>query len=72
MSREDFKKFIIAAERSPSIKNDLKKCKNQEGLFHIANKYHFNLTPNDLKEEVISSHIANWFDLSKISPINKY
>tara|TARA_Y100001968_G_C18805812_1_gene457779 strand:+ start:308 stop:529 length:222 start_codon:yes stop_codon:yes gene_type:complete len=71
MSREELTNFVIAAERSQMIKRDLLGHENFEEIISIANKYGFNITEKDFKEDCISASIGKWFKEAKIFPIKK-
>ena len=65
--------FIIASERSPNLRRELKKCANFNDLIRIAREYGFFISKSDIRDDigVIPNKIRNWFELSSISPIKK-
>jgi len=71
MSRQDFKNFIRALEKNYSIRKEIKDCNSFKELINMAKKFGFQLNIDDIKEDNVSSEIAEWFNKSKITPIRK-
>ncbi len=69
MTRDDFKLFFNAVERSPTIRNEIRECQNKQDLIEIASKYGFSLTVTDFNFEEIENQMKDWFEISQISPI---
>lgn len=71
MSREDLSKFVEAAERSLSLRDELRFCKNDQRIIEIAAKYGFSITLKDINEDKQEEMIEDWFRTSEISPFKK-
>ena len=73
MSRQQMQDFIIASERSPSLRRDLKKCSSFNALIKTAREYGFFISKSDIEDDIeaIPNRIRSWFELSSISPIKK-
>ena len=69
MSREEFKNFLNAAERTPSLRRKLKDCHDSKTIIEVASSYGFAITAEDLTEDKKAENIENWFKNSKISPL---
>ncbi len=69
MTREGLSNFLYAAERSSSLRREIRKCNKIEDLFILAKDYGFSVCLKDIEEDATSTEIDSWFRLSKISPI---
>ncbi len=72
MSREDLSNFIKAAERSFTLRKELKNCTDQQKIIKLALDYGFLINPIDLETSSASEELAEWFNISKIPPIKKH
>ncbi|WP_414153416.1 Nif11-like leader peptide family natural product precursor [Prochlorococcus sp. MIT 1300] len=71
MSREELSNFLRSAERSDSLRRELKNCKDEDSIIKAALAYGFKITSKDLKEDPIASRIIDWFSISIIKPIRQ-
>ena len=69
MTREAFKHFLRAVERSPELRKQMNQCKSNQGLLELAKNNGFIINFQDVKEDLIANKIDNWFHSSKINPI---
>ena len=68
MSQQNLKDFVYAAERSPSLRRELHRCKDSRSIIKVASSYGFTITSNDLSGNENAEKIENWFKTSKIPP----
>ena len=69
MTREGLTDFIHSAEHSASLRRKIYRCKTSNELLNLAQDYGFNVSKNDLEEDLVADKIDNWFKVSRINPI---
>ena len=67
MSREGWKDFLHAAERSPALQRELNDCKETEDIIQIGKRLGFALCLDDLNHDAQAEAIGKWFDQSRIN-----
>tara|TARA_B100001250_G_C19320186_1_gene580123 strand:- start:272 stop:487 length:216 start_codon:yes stop_codon:yes gene_type:complete len=71
MSQEELSNFLYSIEHSFSLRSELKECKDDKIILNMAKKYGFNLSQEDLTENITSEEIETWFKKSKFNSIKK-
>jgi hypothetical protein len=71
MTREGWKDFLHAAERSPSLQRELNACHDTRDIIELGKRLGFALCIDDLNQDVQAEAISKWFEQSRIdSSIN--
>ena len=66
MSREGWKNFLHAAERSPAIQRQLIACREIKDIIELGNRLGFALCLDDLNRDERAEAISKWFEQSTI------
>ncbi|NKB74566.1 MAG: Nif11 family protein [Synechococcus sp. s2_metabat2_7] len=66
MSREGWKDFLNAAERSPALQRELNACKETQDIIQIGKRLGFALCLDDLNHDAQAEAIGKWFEQSTI------
>ena len=66
MSREGWKDFLHAAERSPAIQRELNACRETKDIIELGNRLGFALSFEDLNRDAQAESIGKWFEQSTI------
>ena len=66
MSREGWKDFLHAAERSPALQRELNACKETQDIIQIGKRLGFALWLDDLNHDAQAEAIGKWFEQSTI------
>ena len=66
MSREGWKDFLRAAERSPALQRELNACKETQDIIQIGKRLGFALCLDDLNHDAQAEAIGKWFEQSTI------
>jgi len=66
MSREGWKDFLHAAERSPALQRELNACKETQDIIQIGKRLGFALCLDDLNHDGQAEAIGKWFEQSTI------
>jgi hypothetical protein len=66
MSREGWKDFLRAAERSPALKRELSVCSKTKEIVALGKRLGFSLCLDDLNQDPQAEAINKWFDQSTI------
>ena len=66
MSREGWKDFSRAAERSPALQRELSVCSETIDIVELGKRLGFALCLEDLNKDPEAEAISKWFDQSTI------
>ena len=66
MSFDELSDFIYALEHSLTLRQEVRKCKNNLLIINMARKYGYKINKNDLEEKSLPKMIDNWFQKSKL------
>lgn len=66
MSREGWKEFLFAAERSPALKRELSVCSDTKDIVALGKRLGFSLCLDDLNQDPQAEAISRWFEESTI------
>ena len=66
MSREGWKDFLRAAERSPALQRELSVCRETKDIVALGNRLGFSLCLDDLNQDPQAEAIGKWFEQSTI------
>jgi hypothetical protein len=66
MSREGWKDFLRAAERSPALQRELSVCRETKDIVALGKRLGFSLCLDDLNQDPQAEAISKWFDQSTI------
>ena len=66
MSREGWRDFLLAAERSPALQRELRACREPKQILECGQRLGFSLSMKDLHQDVQAEAIIDWFNQSKI------
>ena len=66
MSREGWKDFLHAAERSPALQRELNACSETTDIIELGKRLGFALCLNDLNQDAQAEAITQWFEQSTI------
>ena len=66
MSREGWKDFLHAAERSPALQRELNGCSETKDIVELGKRLGFSLCLDDLNQDPQAEAINKWFDQSTI------
>ena len=66
MSREGWKDFLRAAERSPALQRELSVCRETKDIVALGKRLGFSLCLDDLNQDPQAEAISKWFEQSKI------
>ena len=66
MSREGWRDFLLAAERSPALQRELRACREPKQILECGQRLGFSLSLKDLHQDAQAETIINWFDQSRI------
>ena len=66
MSREGWKHFLHAAERSPSLQRELNACSETKDIIELGKRLGFSLHLDDLNQDAQAEAIGKWFEQSTI------
>ena len=66
MSREGWKDFLRAAERSPSLQRELNACSETKDIIELGKRLGFAICLEDLNQDAQAEAISNWFEQSTI------
>lgn len=66
MSREGWKDFLRAAERSPSLQRELNGCSETKDIVELGKRLGFLLCLDDLNQDAQAEATSKWFDQSTI------
>ena len=66
MSREGWKDFLRAAERSPALQRELRVCSETKDIVELGKRLGFSLCLDELNKDSQAEAISNWFDQSTI------
>ncbi|MEJ6585123.1 MAG: Nif11-like leader peptide family natural product precursor [Synechococcus sp. ChBW.bin.23] len=66
MSREGWKDFLRAAERSPALQHELSVCSETKDIVELGKRLGFSLCLDELNKDSQAEAISNWFDQSTI------
>ena len=66
MSREGWKDFLRAAERSPALQRELNACSETKDIIELGKRLGFAMCLDDLNQDAQADAISNWFEQSTI------
>ena len=66
MSREGWKDFLRAAERSSALQRELSICSETKDIVELGKRLGFSLCLDDLNKDSEAEAISKWFDQSTI------
>ena len=66
MSREGWKDFLHAAERSPALQRELSACGETKDIIELGKRLGFALCFDDLNQDAKAEAISKWFTQSTI------
>ena len=66
MSREGWKDFLHAAERSPALQRELNACSETTDIIELGKSLGFVLCLDDLNQDAQAEAITKWFEQSTI------
>ena len=66
MSREGWKDFLHAAERSPALQRGLNGCSETKDIVELGKRLGFSLCLDDLNQDAQAETISKWFEQSTI------
>ena len=66
MSREGWKDFLHAAERSPALQRELNGCSETKDIIELGKRLGFELCVDDLVQDAQAEAIGKWFEQSTI------
>ena len=66
MSREGWKDFLSAAERSPALQRELNACSETKDIIELGKRLGFAICLEDLNQDAQAEAISNWFEQSTI------
>ena len=66
MSREGWKNFLHAAERSPALQRELNSCRETTDIIELGKRLGFTLNLDDLNKDAQAEAISKWFEQSTI------
>ena len=66
MSREGWKDFLHAAERSPALQRELNACSETTDIIKLGKRLGFTLCLDDLNQDAQAEAITQWFEQSTI------
>jgi hypothetical protein len=66
MSREGWKDFLRAAERSPALQRELNACSETKDIIELGKHLGFAMCLDDLNQDAQAEAISNWFEQSTI------
>ena len=66
MSREGWKDFLRAAERSPALQRELNACSETKDIIELGKRLGFAICLEDLNQDAQAEAISNWFEQSTI------
>ena len=66
MSREGWKDFLHAAERSPALQRELNACSETTDTIELGKRLGFALCLDDLNQDAQAEAITQWFEQSTI------
>ena len=66
MSREGWKDFLRAAERSPALQRELNACSETKDIIELGKRLGFAICLEDLNQDAQAEAIRNWFEQSTI------
>ena len=66
MSREGWKDFLHAAERSPALQRELNGCSETKDIVELGKRLGFSLCLDDLNQDAQAETISKWFEQSII------
>ena len=66
MSREGWKDFLHAAERSPALQRELNACSETTDIIEIGKRLGFALCLDALNQDAQAEAITQWFEQSTI------
>ena len=66
MSREGWKDFLRAAERSPALQRELSVCGETKDIVALGKRLGFSLCLDDLNQDPQAEAISKWFEQSTI------
>ena len=66
MSREGWKDFLHAAERSPDLQRELHACRETKDIIELGRSLGFALCLDDLSKDAQAEAIGKWFEQSTI------
>ena len=66
MSREGWKDFLHAAERSPALQRELNACSETTDIIELGKRLGFALCLDDLNRDAQAEAIGKWFEQSTI------
>ena len=66
MSREGWKDFLRAAERSPALQRELNACSETKDIIELGKRLGFAICLDDLNQDAQAEAISNWFEQSTI------
>ena len=66
MSREGWKNFLHAAERSPALQRELNACRETTDIIELGKRLGFALHLDDLSKDAQAEAISKWFEQSTI------
>ena len=66
MSREGWKDFLRAAERSPALQRELNACSETKDIIELGKRLGFDMCLDDLNQDAQAEAISNWFEQSTI------
>ncbi len=66
MSREGWKDFLYAAERSPALQRELNGCSETKDIIELGKRLGFELCVADLVQDAQAEAVGKWFEQSTI------
>ena len=66
MSREGWKDFLRAAERSPALQRELNACSETKDIIELGKRLGFAMCLDDLNQDAQAEAISHWFKQSTI------
>ena len=66
MSRDGWKDFLHAAERSPALQRELNVCSETKDIVELGKRLGFSLRLDDLNQDAQAETISKWFEQSTI------
>ena len=71
MSREGWKNFLRAAERSPALQREISAYSETKDIVELGKRLGFSLCLDDLNQDPQAEAISKWFEQSTIHLSNK-
>lgn len=66
MSREEWKNFLQAVERSPGLRKELQSKQAVQDIVQLGRQYGYAVRLKDLTQDAQTEKISHWFEQSTI------